>query len=524
MDELAYKYRSRLIMQQRENKLTTSNPAGCQYQSLYSSYSKPPTMQNTKPHAALLASPGMGHLIPVLELGKRLVTYHGFHVTLFVVATDASTTQSLLKEPYPNINIITLPLVDISGLIDPAATVVTKLAVMMRETLPSLRSAILALKSPPTALIVDLFGTEAFAVAEEFNMLKYVFDTSNAWFFAITIYFPTIDRNLEDKHVIQKQPLRIPGCKSVRFEDTLGAYLDRNDQMYIEYKRIGIEMPMADGILMNTWEDLEPTTLGALRDFQMLGRVAKAPVYPIGPLARPVGPSVPRNQVLNWLDNQPNESVIYVSFGSGGTLSTEQMAELAWGLELSKQRFVWVVRPPIDNDAAGAFFNLDDGSEGIPSFLPEGFLARTREVGLVVPLWAPQVEILAHPSVGGFLSHCGWNSTLESITNGVPMIAWPLYAEQKMNATILTEELGMAVQPKTLASERVVVRAEIEMMVRKIMEDEEGFGIRKRVNELKHSGEKALSSKGGSSYNSLSQIAKQCELSLHFQKAKAQGA
>ncbi|KAH8503514.1 hypothetical protein H0E87_014698 [Populus deltoides] len=384
-------------------------------------------MQNTKPHAALLASPGMGHLIPVLELGKRLVTYHGFHVTLLVVATDASTTQSLLKEPYPNINITTLPLVDISGLIDPAATVVTKLAVMMRETLPSLRSAILALKSPPTALIVDLFGTEAFAVAEEFNMLKYVFDTSNAWFFAITIYVPTIDRNLEDKHVIQKQPLRIPGCKSVRFEDTLGAYLDRNDQMYIEYKRIGIEMPMADGILMNTWEDLEPTTLGALRDFQMLGRVAKAPVYPIGPLARPVGPSVPRNQVLNWLDNQPNESVIYVSFGSGGTLSTEQMAELAWGLELSKQRFVWV-------------------------------------------------------------------------------------------------ELGVAVQPKTLASERVVVRAEIEMMVRKIMEDEEGFGIRKRVNELKHSGEKALSSKGGSSYNSLSQIAKQCELSLHFQKAKAHGA
>ncbi|KAJ6907323.1 hypothetical protein NC651_017889 [Populus alba x Populus x berolinensis] len=384
-------------------------------------------MQNTKPHAALLASPGMGHLIPVLELGKRLVTYHGFHVTLFVVATDASTTQSLLKEPYPNINIITLPLVDISGLIDPAATVVTKLAVMMRETLPSLRSAILALKSPPTALIVDLFGTEAFAVAEEFNMLKYVFDTSNAWFFAITIYVPTIDRNLEDKLIIQKQPLRIPGCKSVRFEDTLPAYLDRNDQTYIECKRIGIEMPMADGILMNTWEDLEPTTLGALRDFQMLGRVAKAPVYPIGPLARPVGPSVPRNQVLNWLDNQPYESVIYVSFGSGGTLPSQKMAELAWGLELSKQRFVWV-------------------------------------------------------------------------------------------------ELGVAVQPKTLASERVVVRAEIEMMVRKIMADEEGFGIRKRVNELKHSGEKALSSKDGSSYNSLSQIAKQCELSLHFQKAKAQGA
>ncbi|KAF9678360.1 hypothetical protein SADUNF_Sadunf07G0026800 [Salix dunnii] len=354
-------------------------------------------MQNTKPHAALLASPGMGHLIPVLELGKRLVTYHGFHVTLFVVATDASTTQSLLEEPYPDINIINLPLVDISGLVDPTASVVTKIVVMMRETLPSLRSAILALKSPPTALIVDLFGTEAFAVAEELNMLKYVFDTSTAWFLAITIYVPTIDKSVEDEHIIQKQPLRIPGCKPVRFDDTLGAYcLDRNDQTYIEYNRIGIEIPMADGILMNTWEDLEPTSIGALRDIQLLGRVAKVPVYPIGPLARPVGPPVPRNHVLNWLQKQPNESVIY--------------------------------------------------------------------------------------------------------------------------------ELGVAVRPKTSATERVVFRAEIEMMVRKIMEDEEGFEMRKRVKELKYSGEKALSIKGGSSYNSLSQIAKHCELSLNFQKAKAQGA
>ncbi|KAJ6678567.1 UDP-GLYCOSYLTRANSFERASE 72E1 [Salix viminalis] len=232
---------------------------------------------------------------PVLELGKRLLTCHGFHVTLFVVATDASTTQSLLQEPHPNLSVVNLPLVDISGLVDPTATIVTKIIVMMRETLPSLRSAILALKFPPTALIVDLFGTEAFAVAEELNMLKYVFDTSTAWFLAITIYVPTIDKSVEDEHVNQKQPLRIPGCKSVPFDDTLGAYLDRNDQTYVEYKRIGIEMPMADGILMNTWDDLEPATIGALRDFQMLGRVAKVPVYPIGPLARPAGSSLPRN-------------------------------------------------------------------------------------------------------------------------------------------------------------------------------------------------------------------------------------
>ncbi|KAK9948695.1 hypothetical protein M0R45_004260 [Rubus argutus] len=118
--------------------------------------------------------------------------------------------------------------------------------------------------------------------------------------------------------------------------------------------------------------------------------------------------------------------------------------EMAWGLELSQQRFIWVVRPPTTKSADSAFFTSGNGDGDHSSYLPEGFLTRTRDVGMVVPLWAPQVDILGHPSVGGFFSHCGWNSTLESVTNGVPMIAWPLYAEQRMNATLLTEELGVA--------------------------------------------------------------------------------
>ena len=120
-----------------------------------------------------------------------------------------------------------------------------------------------------------------------------------------------------------------------------------------------------------------------------------------------------REQVLDWLDMQPTESVLYVSLGSGGTISAQQTIELAWGLELSQHRFIWVIRPPADNDASGAFFNItEDGSNGIERFLPSKFLERTHKVGLVVPNWAPQAQILAHPSVGGFLTHCGWNSTL----------------------------------------------------------------------------------------------------------------
>ncbi|KAK1588443.1 hypothetical protein Q3G72_023346 [Acer saccharum] len=442
-------------------------------------------MKSTKPHVALLASPGMGHLIPVLELGKRLVVQHEFHVTIFVVATDTTTVESHLRNlPNPKLlNVVSLPPVDISGLVDPDASIVTKIIVMMRETLPALRSAIISTTRQlrPTALVVDLFGSEAMAIADEFEMLKYVFIASNAWFLSATAYFPTINKRLEEEHINEKKPLMIPGCKPVRFEDTLEAFLDPKDQVYVEYLRLGVEIPTADGILINTWEDLEPTTLAAMRDTTSLGRVTKVPVYPIGPLVRPVmqvrPAPVQEDSVLGWLEKQPSESVMYVSFGSGGTLSSNQMIELAWGLELSQQRFVWVVRPPMDDDASGAFFNVDNnGSDGTPNYLPDGFLT-----------------------------------------------PWPLYAEQKMNATMLTEELGVAIRSKEFSTTPIVEREEIERMVRKIMVDKEGDRIKSRVKELKYSAHKALSIVG-SSYNSLSKVAKDCETSLQGQLSKARGA
>ncbi|KAJ0040691.1 hypothetical protein Pint_28230 [Pistacia integerrima] len=309
-------------------------------------------VQTTKIHAALLASPGIGHLVPVLELGKRLVTQLDFQVTIFVVGAEPSVLESQLQNfPKSSIfNVVSLPPVDISGLVDPNASIVTKIIVMMRESVPDLRSEISVLKLRPTVLIVDLFGTEALRLADELNMLNYVLIASNAWFLAATTYFPTIDGKQEDEHIIQQKPLIIPGCKPVRFEDTLEAFLVKNDELYLEYLRIGLEIPAADGILVNTWEDLEAKTLQSMRDTKMLGRVTRVPIYPIGPLVREVKSPALENPVLDWLDNQPTESVIYVSFGSGGTLSAKQMTELAWGLELSQQRFIWVIRPPVEND------------------------------------------------------------------------------------------------------------------------------------------------------------------------------
>ncbi|KAM7510589.1 hypothetical protein LguiB_009464 [Lonicera macranthoides] len=130
---------------------------------------------------------------------------------------------------------------------------------------------------------------------------------------------------------------------------------------------------------------------------------------------------------LEWLDNQPTGYVIFVSFGCSETLSFKQLStELALRVEMSSERFPWEVKSPNDTSWNAAFLGAQ--SQGDPlSFLRKGLLDNTKGQGKVVPSWAPQIEVIAHGSTGGFVTHCGCNSTLESIFNGLLLIAWPLY-------------------------------------------------------------------------------------------------
>ncbi|KAL0872420.1 hypothetical protein Bca101_022125 [Brassica carinata] len=438
-------------------------------------------------HGALVASPGMGHAVPVLELGKRLLSHHGFdRVTVFLVTDDVSRSKSLIgktlmeEEEDPKFVIRFIQL-DVSGQ-DLTGSLLTKLAEMMRKAIPHIRSAVVELELKPSVFVVDLLGTEALVVAKELEIKKtYVLVTTSAWFLALTVYMASLDKETLYKHLYINGALLIPGCSPVKFDRVQDP--SNYARELAESQRIGLEVVTVDGVFVNTCDSLEPVTIRSFLDSEKLGRVMRGvPVYPVGPLVRPAEPDL-KHEVLDWLDLQPKQSVVYVSFGSGGALTAEQTMELAYGLEMTGHRFVWVVRPPAEDDPSASMFDKATNQAEPLGFLPYGFLDRTKDIGFVVRTWAPQEEILAHEATGGFVSHCGWNSVLESIVNGVPMIAWPLYSEQKMNAWLVSEELKIAARVDV--GNGVVKKEEIVEMVKRVMDEEEGKEMRKNVMELK---------------------------------------
>lgn len=258
------------------------------------------------------------------------------------------------------------------------------------------------------------------------------------------------------------------------------AEADGTDAWSLFHRRKNLpEWVYSDGVLFNTVEDFDSVGLGYFKT--KLGR----PAWPIGPLlfsssgSRGKGGGINPKLCTEWLNTKPSKSVLFVCFGSMNTISVSQMMELALALEECGRNFVWVVRPPIGFD-----INTEFRSE---EWLPEGFVERVRESGkgLIVHDWAPQVDILSHEAVSVFLSHCGWNSVLESLSQGVPILGWPMAAEQFYNCKLLEEEVGVCVEVARGKScevkcEDIVGKIELVMG-----ESEEGVMMRKKGGEIR---------------------------------------
>lgn len=458
------------------------------------------------PQIAIVPTPGMGHLFPLIEFAKRLVAQHKFAIT-FIIPNDGSSSIELQKKllqslPKP-ISHVFLPPVSFDDL--PADSVIEiRIELTLTRSLPALRQNLKVMTKSTRflALVVDVFGPAAFDVAQEFGIPPYIFFPTTALVLSFFFYLPKLDTITSAEFRYLPEPIQLPGCVPVHGHDLFNPLHDRKTQTYKAFVHMTNRYNLAAGIMVNSFMELEPGPFKAL-----IQRIhGNPPVYPVGPLTQTESSNGSEQpECLSWLDKQPKVSVIFVSFGSGGTLSQEQLTELAIGLEMSGQRFLWVIRTPNDKTSNGAFFTLK-GNTSPFDYLPNGFLERTKDLGLVVDSWAPQVRVLAHGSTGGFLTHCGWNSTLESVVHGVPLVTWPLYAEQKMNAVLVGDE-GLKVGLRVKTDEQGIVRREeICEYVKVLMGGDEGKLMRKRMKELKEAAKLALSHEG-SSTKSLTEVA-----------------
>ncbi|KAM0944493.1 putative hydroquinone glucosyltransferase [Dioscorea sansibarensis] len=444
-------------------------------------------------HIVMLCSPGVGHFIPFFELAKHLALHDDLTITLITtqpINFIPDSYQTILNSLPSDIRLLSLTPPPYHSLPE-SARGEAHIMFGISHNLPRLRELLRSFAfsdNPPVALFVDLFGVDAFDVAMEFKIHPYVFITSPCLALRFGLHLPQLDAVLTGEFRDIQEPLRMPGCPPIYPKDMPDVILDRGNIAYVAFVRILRRCVEAKGIALKDDEDVPL-------------------VYTVGPLVRTCLAGVVNGaECLTWLDNQPPGSVLYVSFGSGGTLTGEQVKELALGLEMSKQRFLWVVKTPHESKPNAAYFgDQTPESESSLEFLPDGFLARTKGLGLVVSVWAPQVEVLGHASVAGFMSHCGWNSSLESIVHGVPMVAWPLYAEQSLNALMPVDGLKVALRPQVGADDALVTRDEVRRVIKCLMEGVEGKELRERMKELSVAATKAVA-EDGSSFKSISKL------------------
>ncbi|KAK2633086.1 hypothetical protein EUGRSUZ_L00599 [Eucalyptus grandis] len=464
-----------------------------------------------KPHAVCIPYPAQGHINPMLNLAK-LLHHRGFHVTF--VNTEYNHSRLLRSrgpsslDGLPSFQFRTIP----DGLppSDAAADTTQDTLALCQSTskfcLPYFRDLLHRLNeesatsgSPPVSCVVsDGAMTFTLDAAEAIGVPEVLLWTASACsFMGYVQYRSLIDKGLaplKDASYLTNGYLDttidwIPGMRNIRLRD-LPSFIqttDPNDLMIPFCLREIERAKRASAIVFNTFDRLEHEVLDALK-------AMFPPIYTVGPLhlltkqlsdnnTKPFGSNLWKEEpgCIEWLDSKQPGSVMYVNFGSITVMSPVQLVEFAWGLANSGQAFLWVIRP--------------DLVVGDAAMLPPDFLAATRERSLLVS-WCPQERVLSHSAVGGFLTHNGWNSTIESIAAGVPVVCWPFFGDQQTNCWYSCQEWGIGME-----IDNNVKRNEVERQVKELMEGEKGKQMKRKAMEWKEMAREATRPSGSSFLN-----------------------
>lgn len=446
------------------------------------------------PHVVMVSFPGQGHLNPLLRFAKRIAA-EGVLVTL--CSTDhigrrmsaaASTSVAALADPTPvGRGFIRFEFLD-DGIApdDPARDNLDLLIPALRSACPPALAELVRRQAVPvTCIINNPFIPWVLDVAAELGLPSGVLWVQSTAVFSIYYHY---------RHALAVFPseddpditVQLPGLPTLRKEDIPTFLLWTSPYQIL--KKVIVEqfgnLSNASWVFANTFEELEHEAIEAIAHHQVL--------IPIGPLTDPppeeggskgIGSEEVRadlfkaaEESIEWLGRHPQRSVVYVSVGSVVVLSEEEMEEMAWGLKQSGLPFLWVVRR--------------DARERLPAGFAEAVAAEG--IGLLVE-WSPQERVLAHESVACFLTHCGWNSTLEALTAGVPVVAYPQWGDQVTDAKMLVEACGVGVRLPAPAR-----RAEVERCVKAVTNGETAEATRRRAQEWKEAAVKA-ETEGGSS-------------------------
>lgn len=436
-----------------------------------------------KKTVVLYPGAGVGHLAPMLELAKALLRHAGDQVDVAIVVVEPpvyadsfAATVARAKASNASVAFHVLPPPASDGDAEPDDDPLTRLLRFLRATNAPLRDFLRALSASRRvqAIVLDMFCAGALDVAADLALPAYFHFASGAAGLAYFLGLPAMRASVGTSfaELGGSTVLSFPGVPPLTVADLPQGVLNDSEACRV-IMGAAARMPDARGILINSFESLEPRAMRALRDGLCVPGRATPPVYCVGPMVSPGGDGA-GHECLRWLDAQPDRSVVFLCFGSLGTFPKRQLEEIAVGLERSGQRFLWVVRSPPGGPPA------DD----VRALLPAGFAERTEGRGLVVASWAPQVDVLRHRAAGAFVTHCGWNSTLEGVVAGLPLLCWPLYAEQRMNKVRIVEEMKLGVEVRR-DGEGLVTAQEVEAKVRWVMQDSDG------ARELKERAEAA---------------------------------
>nr|WUG53805.1 UDP-glycosyltransferases 4 [Camellia sinensis] len=444
------------------------------------------------PHVAVLPGAGMGHLTPALRLAAMLSS-RGCLVTLIAVkptvSAAESTTISNFFSTYPHINRLDfeiLPRKPPSSTNDDPFFI--QFEAISRSVVHLLKPLLLSSSPPLSAIFSDFTVSMTLTpILEELCIPNYVLSVTCARFLSLLAYLPYLINENSPKFSESDDYVHIPGLSPLPLSTIPPPFF--NPTLFFTSFAISnaLFLPKAKGILVNTFERFEPDTLAALNNGRVLSNLP--PVHPIGPL-EPY--KLEKGEQLSWLDDQSVISVVYVCFGNRTAMSKDQIRELGDGLERSGCPFLWVLKSSkVDKE----------DTEEIEDLLGDSFLERIKNRGIVVKAWVNQEQILAHPAIGGFVSHAGWNSVMEAARYGVPLLAWPLHGDQRVISEVVENAgFGVWVRDWGWGGERVVKGEEIGEKVKQLMSDEK---LRNRAMEVEEEARKAFQDANGSSEKAL---------------------